>query len=248
MFKPRIIPVLLLQNNGLVKSVKFGKHRYIGDPINAVKIFNDKMADELVFLDIQASKANRLISLDFVENVGEEANMPFAVGGGIKTIQDIRKILECGAEKVVVNSAAFENPDFIKNASDIFGASTIVVCIDVKLNIFGKKRRVYKNGRKRSEFTPVEFAQTMEEFGAGELIIQSVDRDGTYNGYDIDLVKDISTAVTIPVVALGGARNYSDMRHVVEVGYASAAAAGSTFVYHGPRNAVLINYPDKEVR
>jgi imidazole glycerol-phosphate synthase subunit HisF len=243
MYRPRVIPVLLLKNLGLVKSIKFKNHRYIGDPINAVKIFNDKKADELVFLDINASKENRLISLEFVHKVGDEANMPFAVGGGIKTIQDIRSILENGAEKVVINTAAYENPEFIKEAVESFGSSTIVVCIDVKKNFYAKYQLVYKHGEKKVKEDPVEFAKKMEEFGAGEIIIQSVDRDGTYEGYDIDLIKLISKAVTIPVVALGGAANYTDFNFAVKDGFASAVAAGSIFVYHGPRKAVLISFP-----
>ena len=246
MYRPRVIPVLLLKTLGLVKSIKFKNHRYIGDPINAVKIFNDKKADELVFLDINASKENRLISLEFVHKVGDEANMPFAVGGGIKTIQDIRSILENGAEKVVINTSAFENPEFIKEAVDAFGSSTIVVCLDIKKNFLGKYQLCYKQGKKKSKEDPIEFAQKMEEFGAGEIIIQSVDRDGTYEGYDIDLIKLISKKVTIPIVALGGASNYDDFSLAVKEGYASAVAAGSLFIYHRPRRAVLISFPNKD--
>ena len=246
MFRPRIIPVLLLKNLGLVKSIKFRNYRYIGDPINAVKIFNDKKADELVFLDINASIENRLISLDFVHKVGDEANMPFAVGGGIKTIQDIRSILENGAEKVVINTTAFEKTEFIKKAVDAFGSSTIVICLDVKHDFWGNNKLVYKKGSKKSAENVLELAQKMEEFGAGEIIIQSVDRDGTYEGYDIELIKLVSRAVTIPVVALGGASNYNNFSAAVKEGFASAVAAGSLFVYHGPRNAVLINYPTAE--
>lgn len=245
MFRPRVIPVLLLKNLGLVKSVKFKNHRYIGDPINAVKIFNDKKADELVFLDINASREDRLISLDFVHKVGDEANMPFAVGGGIKTIEDIRKILENGAEKVVINTSAFKNMDFIKKAAEAFGSSTIVVCLDVKKNIFGKYQLVYKNAEKKLKEDPVEFAQKVQDLGAGEIIIQSVDRDGTYLGYDLNLIKQISEAITIPVVALGGAKDYEDFRLAVNEANASAVAAGSMFVYHGPRHAVLISFPSK---
>ncbi len=245
MFRPRVIPVLLLKNLGLVKSVKFKNHRYIGDPINAVKIFNDKRADELVFLDITASKEKRLISLDFVHKVGDEANMPFTVGGGIKTINDIRSILEQGAEKVILNTTAFENPEFIKEAAESFGSSTIVVCLDIKKNIFDKYQLVYKNSEKKSKEDLVAFAQKIEEYGAGEIVVQSVDRDGTYLGYDIELIKKISKAVSVPVVALGGARNYDDFGLAVNEGYASAVAAGSLFVYHGPRRAVLISFPTK---
>lgn len=246
MFRARVIPVLLLKNLGLVKSIKFKDYRYIGDPINAVKIFNDKKADELVFLDVNASRENRLISLDFVHKVGDEANMPFAVGGGIKTIKDIRSILEHGAEKVVINTAAFEDPEFIKGAVDAFGSSTIVVCIDVKKNFWGNNVLVYKQGSKKSRESVVELAQKMEEFGAGEIIIQSVDRDGTYLGYDFELIKSVSENISIPIVALGGAKDYSDFSKAVHYSFASAVAAGSLFVFHGPRKAVLINYPSPE--
>lgn len=246
MFRPRVIPVLLLKNLGLVKSVKFKNHRYIGDPINAVKIFNDKKTDELIFLDINASAENRLISLDFVHKVGDEANMPFGVGGGIRSIGDIRKVLENGAEKVILNTIACENPDFIKEAADTFGSSTIVVCVDVKKNIFGKVNLFYRNAKIKSNEDLIEFVQKMAEYGAGEIIIQSVDRDGTYEGYDLELTKKVSESVSIPVVALGGARDYNDFNTAVSKGLASAVAAGSLFVYHGPRRAVLISFPGRD--
>ncbi|HOJ19250.1 MAG TPA: AglZ/HisF2 family acetamidino modification protein [Ignavibacteriaceae bacterium] len=245
MYRPRVIPVLLLRNSGLVKSVAFKDYRYIGDPINAVKIFNDKRADELVFLDITASKENRLISLEFVHKVGDEANMPFAVGGGIRNVKDIRSILENGAEKVVLNSVAYEKTDFIKAAADSFGSSTIVVCIDVKKNLFGNYKLVYKNASRKIEDNPIEFAQKMEEYGAGEIIIQSVDKDGTYQGYDLELIRKVAESVTLPVIGLGGAGDYKDFTKCIKSGLASAVAAGSLFVYHGPRRAVLISFPTK---
>jgi imidazole glycerol-phosphate synthase subunit HisF len=248
MYRPRLIPVLLLRNLGLVKSVKFKNHRYIGDPINAVKIFNDKKADELVFLDINATNENRCIPLEFVHKVGDEANMPFAVGGGIKTIENIREILNYGAEKIIINTEAHENPDFIKRAADSFGSSTITVCIDIKKKLFSKEIIVTGNGKEVHE-DPVSFAQKMEEYGAGEIIIQSIDKDGTYEGYDLQLIKKISVSVTIPVIALGGAGQYSHLRDAVNIGLASAVAAGSIFVFHGPRKAVLISYPSqKEIK
>lgn len=243
MFRPRIIPVLLLKNLGLVKSIRFKNYRYIGDPINAVKIFNDKKADELIFLDINASKENRCISLDFVHKVGDEANMPFGVGGGVTKLEQIREILKHGAEKVVLNTAAAKNPEFVRQAAEEFGSTTIVVCIDVKKNLFGKYTTVFLNGKKKLKYSPVEFAQLIEEKGAGEIIIQSVDCDGTYLGYDLDLIKMVTQAVSIPVVALGGAKDYEDFKKAHFEAYASAVAAGSLFVYHGPRKAVLINYP-----
>ena len=243
MFRPRVIPILLLKGQGLVKSERFKNHRYIGDPINAVKIFNDLKADELVFLDILASKEKRSISLDFVRNVGDEANMPFAVGGGIQTIQQIKDIINAGAEKVIINSYAVDNPEFIEKASAVFGSSTIVVSIDVKKNIFGKSRIYTKGGIKSTGLEPIAFAQLMEKNGAGEIIINSIQNDGVMDGYNLDLIRDVSKAVEIPVVAAGGAGELLDLRRAVKESYASAAAAGSLFVYHGPRKAVLVNYP-----
>ncbi len=245
MFRPRVIPVLLLKNKGLVKSIKFKDHRYIGDPINAVKIFNDLKADELAFLDILASKEGRMISLDFVRKVGEEANMPFAVGGGISTIDDIQKIIAAGAEKVIINTQAL-NMGFIREAADTFGSSTIVVCIDVKKKILGKDQTWTLAGEQASGYSPVDFARKMQDNGAGELIVQSIEHDGMMRGYNIPLVKAVSEAVTIPVIALGGAGNLSDMKRAYIEAFANGVAAGSMFVYHGPRKGVLINYPDYE--
>jgi len=246
MFRPRVIPVLLLKNLGLVKSVKFKDYRYIGDPINAVKLFNDLGADELAFLDILASNETRSISLDFVRRVGDEANMPFSVGGGIRSINEIQEILSAGAEKVILNTIAAETPEFIKGASKEFGCSTITVSIDVKKSLFGKELVYVYSGRKATKYDPVNFAKLMEDQGAGEIIINSIEQDGMMNGYDILLIKRISEAVRIPVVALGGAGNNNDLRKAVLEGYASGVAAGSLFVYHGPRRAVLINYPTQE--
>lgn len=246
MFRPRIIPVLLLKDSALVKSVKFKDHKYIGDPINAVRIFNELKADELVFLDTEASKNNRLISLDFVKDVGEEADMPFAVGGGIKSVEDIKAVINAGAEKAVINTAAAQNPDFIRQAAEIFGSSTIVVCIDVKKNIFGKQKTLILSGSKSTSYSPIEFAQLMEEKGAGEIIIQSIEKDGTMTGYDIELIESISTAVSLPVVALGGAGKNEDLVNAFKKGYANGLAAGSLFVYQSAQRGVLINYPDRD--
>jgi imidazole glycerol-phosphate synthase subunit HisF len=244
MLRPRIIPVLLLKDLALVKSIQFKSHKYIGDPINAVRIFSDLKADELVLLDIEASRNNRLVSLEFVKNVGDEAYMPFAVGGGVRSIENIKAILSAGAERVVINTRAAQDPDFIKQASEAFGSSAIVVCIDVKKKRFRGQQTWILSGSRPTEFTPLEFAQLMEENGAGELIIQSIDRDGTMEGYDVDLIKSISTSVSIPVVALGGAGKAKDLIDGYQHGHASALAAGSLFVYQSKNRGVLINYPD----
>lgn len=245
MFRPRIIPVLLIKDGALVKSIQFKNHKYIGDPINAVRIFNELKADELVFLDIEASRKNRLVSLDLIKDVGEEACMPFSVGGGIRSIEDIQVVIAAGAEKVVINTYAGQDPEFIKRASDTFGSTTIVVCIDVKKKLFKGERTWILNGSRSTKFTPLQFARLMEQNGAGELIIQSIDRDGTMDGFDIELVRSISEAVNIPVVALGGAGSTDDLMGVYKAGRANGLAAGSLFVYRDRKRGVLINYPDK---
>ncbi len=246
MFRPRVIPLLLLRNKGLVKSMKFRDYTYVGDPINAVKIFNDLRADELVLVDILATKENRVIDLDFVRQVGDEANMPFAVGGGIQTIQQIKELINAGAEKVVLNTYALQNPAFVKAAADEFGSSTIVVAIDVKKN-FWRKAQVYTAGGSRATgHDPVAWAQQMEANGAGELLVTSIEHDGMMQGYDLTLTRTIAAAVSIPVVAAGGAGQLADFKLAVDEAHASAVAAGSLFVYHGPRKAVLVNYPKND--
>lgn len=246
MFRPRIIPCLLLKDVGLVKTMIFQNPTYIGDPMNAVKIFNDLEADELVFLDIDATKKNRMIDLEFVKKVGEEAFMPFAVGGGIKNIKEIRSIFNAGAEKVVINSHAIENPNFIKDAADMFGSQSIIVSIDAKRKPSGVYEVFTHGGTRNSGFDPVSIAKKMEKLGVGEILINSIDEDGMMKGYDLKLIKSISQAVNVPVIACGGAGEEKDLVKAVKNGCASAVAAGSMFVYRGKNKGILINYPDKE--
>lgn len=246
MFRPRVIPVLLLNKDHLVKSRKFKDYRYIGDPINAVRIFNELLADELVFLDISATKNNRAISLDLVKDIGEEANMPFCVGGGIRELSQIQDIISAGAEKVIIGSYAVVNPDFVKQAASEFGSSTITVCIDVKKKFLGKEQVWSVNGSKASGFDPLSFAQLMEKNGAGEIIVQSIENDGMMEGYDLALTKSIADTINIPTVALGGAGNINDLRKACQEANATGLAAGSLFVYYGPNKGVLINYPEKK--
>lgn len=243
MYRPRVIPVLLLKKNGLVKSRSFKDYKYIGDPINAVKIFNDSRADEIIFLDITATSENRLISTAFVRTVAEEAHMPFAVGGGIKTIQDIRSLINEGAERVVINTSAGLDPGFIEDAAAHFGSSSIVVCIDVKKDFWGKEKVWIRGGSESLKLSVTDFARLMETKGAGEIIVQSIAKDGMMSGYDTELVKRVAEAVNIPVTALGGAGNLQHLQDVYKNGYANGLAAGSMFVYHGRKNGVLINYP-----
>ena len=243
MFRPRVIPILFLKKSGLVKSIKFKDYQYIGDPINAVKIFNDLFADELVFLDITATQENRCIPIEFVKSVGDEANMAFAVGGGIKSLFDINNIINAGSEKIIINSEAINNSNLISDAAKEFGSSTIVVSIDVKKRLF-KGQQVYINGGSKSTgIAPLLYAKMMEENGAGEILVNSIDLDGMMPGYDIKLIESISKEVKVPVIASGGAGTFEDFKRVVIEGHASAVAAGSMFVYHGPRKAVLLSYP-----
>jgi len=244
MFRPRIIPVLLLKGNVLVKTEKFKDPVYIGDPINAIRIFNDLRADELVFLDIEASRQGRCIPAEFVKACGEEANMPFAVGGGITSIEQIRQLLQAGAEKVIIGRAAFTHPEFVKQACNEFGTSTIAICMDVKKNWLGKYQVVTLNASESTGVEPVCYAQKMEQLGIGEIIVQSVDRDGTRSGYDVELLKQVNKAIHIPVVALGGASSVHDMQWARHHTAVSALAAGSMFVFYGKNKGVLIQYPD----
>lgn len=246
MFRPRIIPVLLLKNKGLVKTVKFSKPKYVGDPINAVKIFNDLETDELIFLDITATKEARTISPELVKDIGDEAYMPFAVGGGINKIQDVENLIRMGAEKVVMNSAAALNPALITEAANHFGNQSIVVSIDVKKGIFGKYSIFVRSGTIKIETDLISYCKNAESSGAGEIMINSIDRDGTMSGYDLELIKIVTGSVSIPVIACGGAGNLNDFKDAVKISDASAAAAGSMFVFHGPRKAVLINYPERQ--
>jgi cyclase len=245
MFRPRVMPCLLLKGKGLVKTIQFKDPKYLGDPINAVRIFNEKETDELIFLDITATQENRTIHIDIVHQIGDECYMPFAVGGGIKSIDSIREILSVGAEKVILNSYAIENPDFLTNAAEKFGTQSIVVSIDVRHKLFGKNEVYINGGKKGTHLDPVSVAVKMEEKGAGEILINSINRDGTGQGYDLDLIKTISNSVKIPVIACGGAGKLEHFREAIDIGNASAIAAGSLFVFHGPRKAVLINYPTR---
>lgn len=246
MLNVRTIPCLLLKNSGLVKTVRFNKTTYIGDPINAVRIFNDKEVDELTFLDISASLEKRKPNLKILNEIASECFMPLSYGGGISSIDDIKDVLNQGVEKVIINTAACENPQFIKSAAQIYGNSTIVVSIDVKKNMFGKYNVYTLSGNKKTKHDIIEYAVQMEEAGAGEILLNSIDRDGTMTGYDIELIKSVTELLSIPVIACGGAGTYLHFKEAVVNGGASAVAAGSMFVYQGPHKAVLISYPDQK--
>ena len=241
----RIIPVLLLKNGGLYKGVKFKDHKYVGDPLNAVKIFNEKEVDELVFLDINATTNNRAPNLAFLKDIASECFMPLAYGGGINSVDMIREILKAGIEKVIVNSAAVKNPQLVAEASQYFGRSTIVASIDVKKNFLGKPQVYINSGLEKTNLNYLEWAKNLEGLGVGEIIINSIDQDGTLNGYDLELVRQVTSVVSVPVIAAGGGRNMKDFVSVCSTYGASAAAAGASFVFHGKHKAVLITYPSE---
>lgn len=245
MLKTRVIPCLLYEKSGLVKTVKFKAPRYIGDPINAVRIFNDKEVDELILLDISASLRGAEPNFKMIESVASECFMPLAYGGGISTLEQMRHIFRLGVEKVILNTAAWINPGLISQASREFGAQAIVVSIDFKRTFFGRHEVFINRGQKKTGTALLDYAKRMELLGAGELMISSIDRDGMMNGYAVDILSEITASVRIPVIASGGAGSLQHMKDVIEKGHVAAVAAGSMFVFSGPHKAVLITYPSR---
>ena len=244
MLFPRVIPILLLSNNGLVKTKQFAEPTYVGDPLNAVKIFNEKEVDEIVFLDIQASKNRIPPNYEMIEKIASECFMPLAYGGGITNIKQIDKILEIGVEKIVINSCVISNPRIINQVAKIIGSQSVVVSIDIKKNFFGSYTIFSHSKNKSISSDIIGYIKKVEELGAGEIIINSVDRDGMMNGFDIKLLNLVKENVMIPFVACGGAGNVDDLKEGIDIGGAHAVSAGSMFVFHGKHNAVLINYLD----
>lgn len=244
MWTPRVIPCLLLHKGGLYKTVKFKNPRYVGDPINAVRILNEKEVDELLLVDIDATVEGREPRYRQVEDIVSEAFMPVAYGGGVTSVDQMRRLFALGVEKVFTSSASLTSPDLISEAAARFGSQSIGVALDLKRGGAGTEPVVVThNGRKKTSIGSVDAARQMEKHGAGELLVNSVDRDGTMSGYDLDAIRLLTDAVGIPVVALGGAGNLGDLAHAVREGGASAAAAGSLFVFTGVHRAVLITYP-----
>lgn len=242
----RAIPCLLVHQGGLVKTVRFKNPTYIGDPINAIKIFNEKEVDELIVLDIDATAAKREPDYKLIEDLASECFMPLCYGGGVTKIEQMRKIYGLGVEKISLSSAAIESPGLIESAAKIFGSQSVVVTLDLKKTLFQANTIVTHNGKKKYKGDVMETVLQMQNAGAGEIVINSVDRDGMMQGYDIDLLKRIRDAVNVPIIALGGAGKLEDMARMIEFSGVSAAAAGSIFVYHGPLKGVLINYPGYE--
>ncbi len=245
MLRTRVIPCLLLRNRGLVKTVGFKNATYVGDPINTVRIYNEKEIDELIFLDITASIEGKEPQFQLIAQIASECFMPFAYGGGIRSIDDIARILHGGAEKVALNTAAWERPELITEAAKRFGSQAVVASIDVKKRWHGGYAVYRRGGQERVAGDPAALAVRLEELGAGEILLTSIDRDGTMDGYDLDLIRRVSAATSVPVVASGGAGSVSDFGRAVNEGGASAVAAGSMVVYQGRNRAVLINFPSQ---
>lgn len=244
MIRPRIIPTLLISHGDLVKTKKFTNPQYLGDPINAIRIFNEKDVDELCILDINASKEKTDPDFDLLEKMASEAFMPLSYGGGIKSVDQIKRLFRIGFEKAVLNTSAMFSPELVRDASSYFGSQSIVCAIDYKKSLFGTNCYI-EDGNKRMRRSPLETAIGHELAGAGELLLYAMDRDGMRIGYDYDIIKQISDTVQIPIIACGGAKNISDLKKALEAG-ADAVAAGSLFVFFGERQAVLINYPEEK--
>ena len=241
MARTRVIPVLLIQNEGLVKGVQFKNHRYVGDPINAVKIFNEKEVDELCVLDISATVNNKKPDIKRIADIVSEAFMPISYGGGVSMLDEAKELLYTGVEKILLNTSLHTHPDLITQIANSAGNQSAIASIDVKKNIWGKYKVYSRNGTKDTGKDVIEFAKECENKGAGEIVLNSVDRDGMCSGYDTELIKKVAQSVNIPVVAVGGAWETGHLVQAKSAG-ASALAAGSMFVFHGKHKAVLISY------
>lgn len=242
MLSARIVPCLLLKGQGLVKTVRFKDPTYVGDPINAVKLFNDLEVDELALFDITATPEGREPPFDRIEEIASEAFMPICYGGGVTTLEQARRLFKLGVEKVALTTAAVERPELVRQLVEAFGGQSVIVGMDVKRDWRGRPRVFIRGGSQDARLDPVALAKRAAADGAGEIFVNAIDRDGTRKGYDLPLIEAVSKAIDVPVVACGGAGDVADLRKAVDAG-ASAAAAGSLFVFKGPHRAVLINYP-----
>jgi cyclase len=246
MLYPRIIPCLLVKDKGLVKTVNFKNPKYVGDPINAVRIFNEKEVDELIVLDIDATHEKREPDYKMIEHLAAECRMPLCYGGGITTCDQVLRIIQLGVEKVAISSAAIENPDLIAEAAECVGNQSVVVVLDVKKSFLGGKYEIYThNGSKNTGKYPADFALQVQKLGAGEIVINSIDNDGLMKGYDLDLVEIVRKSINVPLTVLGGAGSLHDIGQLIEKYGTIGAAAGSLFVFKGVYRAVLINYPNR---
>ena len=247
MLRPRIIPCLLVHNEGLVKTVQFANPKYVGDPINAVRIFNEKEVDELMVVDIDASARAREPDYALIEHLAAECRMPLCYGGGVKTSEQVERIVALGVEKVALSSGAIEQPQVITAAARSVGSQSIVVVLDVRRR--GSSHEVYThNGQRATGKSPVELATLLEGSGAGEVVLNSIDNDGMMKGYDLELVSAVRSAINLPITCLGGAGSLRDIQQLIDAHGAIGAAAGSLFVFKGPYRAVLINYPNRAAR
>jgi cyclase len=243
MLRPRIIPSLLLHDKGLVKTVNFRSPKYIGDPINAVRIFNEKQVDELAFFDIDASVLNKEPDYILIEKLANQSRMPLCYGGGVKTVDQAQKIFGLGIEKIALSSAVIQNPNLITQIANRVGSQSVIVVLDIKKKLLGGYEIYTHNGKKATGINPIKFSKELEAFGAGEIIINSIDQDGVMKGYDMNLIDKIAERISIPLTVLGGAGSLDDIEKVIEKHGVIGVAAGSLFVFKGPYKAVLINYP-----
>lgn len=243
--RPRIIPCLTISENDLVKTIQFKNPRYIGDPVNSVKIFNDKGVDELCILDILASKQNKEPNYQLLQEIANEAFMPLSYGGGLKSLDQVKKIIKMGYEKVIFNTSFINNPQLIKDTVAFLGSSGVVISIDVKKNMFGKYVVYINDGSQEVKMSLIDVIKQVEELDAGEIIINSITNDGMMEGYDLNLIKQVAESVNVPVIAIGGAKDVSDLKKAIDNG-AHAVAASSMFIYYGKQKAVLITVPNVE--
>lgn len=243
MLRPRVTPCLLVQNRGLVKTVRFGEPKYVGDPLNAVRIFNEKEVDELIVLDIDASVQGREPDYDLIRNLASESRMPLCYGGGVTTVDQVERLVELGVEKVALSSVVTTKPDVVPRMTEAVGSQSIVVVLDVKRAGAGEYRTWIHNGTRPTGQNAIEAAQRIAALGVGEIVINSIDHDGTMAGYDLPLISAIWERTTVPITALGGAGSLDDIRALFRKFGIIGAAAGSLFVFKGTYRAVLINYP-----
>jgi imidazole glycerol-phosphate synthase subunit HisF len=246
MLRPRIIPCLLVHDKGLVKTVHFKNPKYVGDPLNAVRIFNEKECDELMVLDIDATREGTEPDYNMIRNLAAECRMPLCYGGGVKTAVHAQKIFNLGIEKIAISSAAIERPDLVREMAEQVGSQSVVVVLDVKKKLLGGYEVFTNNGKKSTGKNPVELAKMFQDFGAGEIVINAIDRDGEMKGYDLLLAEKVRDAITLPLTILGGAGTLADIGSLIRKYGIIGAAAGSLFVFKGTYKAVLINYPNWE--
>jgi imidazole glycerol-phosphate synthase subunit HisF len=243
MLRPRIIPSLLIHDKGLVKTVNFKSPKYVGDPINAVRIFNEKQVDELAFFDIDATVLGKEPDYVLIEKLANQSRMPLCYGGGVQTVEQAQKIFSLGIEKIALSSAVIQNPELVTQIADRVGSQSVIVVLDIKKKLFGGYEVYTHNGKRSTGINPIKFAKELEQLGAGEIVLNSIDQDGVMKGFDMILIDKIAENISIPLTVLGGAGSLEDIEKVIDKHGVIGVAAGSLFVFKGPYKAVLINYP-----